>query len=259
MNPLVSPQGYAYTGNPGAVQQPCPGVRYSPQTGRIEAQRWEGAPDDIAALEAALQADGISYRIPPGQTGGFRTIDIDEPTPDTASGQLYQTDDLIGQDPEKDLLQHPGLDGVPPGAVAALAATIGQYDSGQTDYTDALIDLTTAEVDFGLPIGKLQDYFELHKRGIRSFAQSTYIIRRTAIYAPGAPVQVITNVDKHYETSGDLEAAENIDPNRIWQIPAGMWLKKTPQFQRQRNGTTTFTVEWWWAKQWSSVLYPVAT
>lgn len=52
---------------------------------------------------------------------------------------------------------------------------------------------------------------------------------------------------------------ENIDPNRIWTIPAGQWLKRTPQFQRQRNGTTAFTVEWVLANRWSATLYPCAS
>ncbi|KAF0180459.1 MAG: hypothetical protein FD161_889 [Limisphaerales bacterium] len=260
MEPLVSAFGYRYSGEPGAVAQPFPGVRFNPQTGRIEQQRWEGTPEDIAALETALQLAGISYRIAPGQQGGFRTIDVDEPTAETSSLQLFQTDDLDGSDPEKDLLQHESL--VTAGATAddlsVLKQMIQDYDNRVETRAGAGAVLAAQELVTPLPSGTLVDLFQIHASGVRAFSDSNWIIRRTAIYAPGAGAITVNNVRKVFETSVDLETIEAIDPNRIWAIPAGQWLKRTPKFQRQRNGTTVFSVEWWWAKQWSTTLYQTA-
>lgn len=258
MNPVTSPLGYSYSGTPGAVPLPYPGVRYTPGTGRVLTNRWQGTPEEIEALEAALIADGVPYRISPGQEGGYRTIDIDEPTPERADFQLFQTDDLIGSDPEKSLLQHESLEeaAAPAAAVATLRTCFSQYDSQTFTREVLLATLALEEALYSLPSGTLSDLFSLHASGVRGFFESVWIIRRTSIFAPRATVQTVSNVRKVFETSVDLETMESIDPNRIWEIPAGQWLKKTPQFIRQRNGgQTVFTVEWWRAKQWSATLY----
>jgi hypothetical protein len=247
------------------VQELYPGERWSPNTGAILTEVFSGTEDEIAAEAAACRAAGLSYTIHAGMEGGHRKIEVSKPTPETGY-TLYLRDDLIGRDSEKDLLQDVSLQGVDQEPIITLATYMKNLDAipsptaRVTEFGLSKSQLAQTETNYSLPANSLVYPFVAHAAGVRSTPCPDWVIRRTAVYAPGAPTQpqFFTNVRCVYSTSSDLATKEVIDPNRIWDIPAGEWFKRSPTFTRQTNGTTVVTVEWWWAKAWM-LMYPRAT
>lgn len=255
---------FTRVGQSGLVQELYPGERWSPNTGAILTEVFSGTEDEVAAEAAACRAAGLSYTIHAGMEGGHRKIEVSKPTPETGY-TLYLRDDLIGRDQEKDLAQDLSIQNIPTAAANALLGAFKTLDEAKEaeragKYAKALTTLAAVEVANSLPANSLVYIYALHAAGVRSTPCPDWVIRRTAVYAPGAPSQpqFFTNVRCVYATSSDLATKEVIDPNRIWSIPAGMWLKRSPTFSRQSNGTTVVTVEWWWAIQWP-LIFPAAT
>ncbi|NBV24985.1 MAG: hypothetical protein EBS05_24080 [Proteobacteria bacterium] len=256
---------FTHVGQPGLVLELFPGERWTPNTGAMLTEVFRGSEDEVLAEAAACRAAGLSYTIHPGLEGGVRCIEVTRPQPDTGF-TLYLRDDLLGRDSEKDLIQDVSLQGVNQNALMVLATymqnldSIPNADARVQEYALSVAQLAARESTYSLPANTLVYPYLAHAAGVRSTPSPDWVIRRTAIYAPGAPVQpqFFTNVRCVYSTSSDLATKEVIDPNRIWDIPAGEWFKRSPSFSRQSNGTTVVTVEWWWAKSWM-LIYPRAT
>lgn len=250
----------SYAGIPG-IHEVESGVRYTPGTGRVLVRRFTGHPDDIRGLQGILERLGTPYTIP-AQAGGFHTIDVEEPQSRSPVAELDITWDLVGNDLEKDIYQHESLltAGASASAIGTLRRVTAEYDSGETTYAASVNQLTAEEVADGIAAGTLSDLFLLHAAQVQSFSDSAWVVRRTARLGPRFPAQTtILNVRAVYETSGDFASFELIPATRKWVLPAGQWLKRTPNYQQQTNGNTTYTQEWWWAKEWSVTLYERAT
>lgn len=246
----------SYAGIPG-IHEMESGVRYAPGTGRVLVRRFSGQPDDIRGLQGILERQGTPYTIP-AQAGGFRTIEIEEPQSRSPATELDVLWDLLGNDTAKDIYQHESLveNGADATAIAVLRRQTAAYDADRRSYLDAIAALTAQEVADGLPAGTLSDLFILHAASVASYSDSAWVVRRTATLGPRFPAQTpIPNLRRVYETSFDFATFEAIPATRKWVIPAGQWLKRTPNYQQQRNGNTTYIQEWWWALEWSVTLY----
>lgn len=252
--------GFDFSGLPG-IHEVAAGVRYAPGTGRVRVRRFEGAPDEVRGLQNALERQGVPYSIP-SSDGPFLSIEIEEAQSRNPTTELDITWDLVGNDLEKDIYQHESLKdaGANPKAIGFLRWATGTYDSGEQTFTEVLAQLTAQEVTDGLPAGTLSDLFLSHAAQVQSYSTSAWVVRRTAKLGPRFPAQTaIFNVRKVYETSFDFAAYELIPASRKWVLPSGQWLKRTPNYQQQGNGVSTYTQEWWWANEWSVALYARAT
>lgn len=248
--------GFSYAGIPG-IHEVESGVRYAPGTGRVLVRRFQGNPDDIRGLQAVLERQGTPYTIP-AQAGGFHTIDIEEPQSRNPTTELDVLWDLIGNDSVKPIYQHESLkeNGASDLDIAVLKKQTAAYDAEKRHYTDVIAALTAQETTYGLPAGTLSDLFILHAAAVTNFSDSAWVVRRTATLGSRFPAQTpILNIRRVYEASFDFATFEAIPASRKWVLPTGQWLKRTPNYQQQRNGNTIYTQEWWWALEWSVTLY----
>lgn len=248
-----------------------PAQRWTPRGGFITNPRTKLLNTSVASFTASLRANGYAYEVEPLGESPYSIVTTLAVEPDaTADTILNDLWELDGNDLEKDYWSAPAVDAwfgemdlIQKAAVRALierwvreggdpedfrnevaAAFAGGPSSGLSAQDEAILDLIVSDL----------------AAGTQSYAIAAYVLRRSVTVPAGTTLAPsFGNANKIF-TSAQLVATENTIPlNLRASLPDGYWQKKTPTASQQPDGRWVYRVEYWWAEEYSTMLYETAS
>ena len=248
-----------------------PAQRWTPRGGFITNPRTKLLNASVASFTASLRANGYAYEVEPLGESPYSIVTTIAVEPDaTADTILNDLWELDGNDLEKDYWSAPAVDAwfgemdlIQKAAVRALVerwvreggdpedfrnevavAFAGGPSSGLSAQDEAILDLIVSDL----------------AAGTQSYAIAAYVLRRTVTVTAGTTLAPsFGNANKIF-TSLQLVATETTIPlNLRASLPDGYWQKKTPTATQQPDGRWTYRVEYWWAEEYSTMLYETAS
>jgi hypothetical protein len=88
-------------------------------------------------------------------------------------------------------------------------------------------------------------------RGVDSYYRTAYVLRSTQTCSKRSTLAASYTGVNAVVATGFAAAANTL----IGEIPAGEWLKQAPQVRQVTNRKWNIVQEYWWAPQWSALLY----
>lgn len=248
-----------------------PAQRWTPRGGFITNPRTKLLNGSVAAFTASLRANGYAYEVEPLGESPYSIVTTIAVEPDaTADTILNDLWELDGNDLEKDYWSAPAVDAwfgemdlIQKAAVRALVerwvreggdpedfrnevavAFAGGPSSGLSAQDEAILDLIVSDL----------------AAGTQSYAIAAYVLRRTVTVPAGTTLAPsFGNANKIF-TSAQLVSVESTIPlNLRASLPDGYWQKKTPTASQQPDGRWVYRVEYWWAEEYSTMLYETAS
>jgi hypothetical protein len=241
---------------------------WDPRNGDTVRRRWRGTPNTMAALENSLRLLRVAYTREADEHGGYSLITATYGALETQpKGEaLADTWSLLGNDMEKSLWDGPvarylfnqaewyDANGVPS----------PQYVNIRRDITDLVtgtkIMSELAWWDDANPLTK-QFVGDLLKGADTTYI-SQWVLRHVQILARGCSIRPnAVNIDKVYATTDLLRAWEGVPANLAlpFDVPTGIWLKKTPSFDQVAADKWQLTQEFWHADSYAKTAYEVVT
>lgn len=248
-----------------------PAQRWTPRGGLISNPRTKMLHGTVAAFTANLRAQGYAYEVEPmGETpySIVTTLAVDpDATSDTILNDLWELD---GNDLEKDYWSAPAvtewlgsLDMTQRANIRAIVERYVREGGSQTDFENEVAGALAGGASTGL---NPEDKVILDKivsdlaAGTQSYAVAAYVLRRTVtVPANTALGPSFANANKIFTQSQLFSAEPTIPLNLRATLPDGVWQKKTPQARQQPDGRWQYAVEYWWAEEYSTMLYETAT
>ena len=248
-----------------------PAQRWTPRGGFITNPRTKLLNGSVASFTASLRANGYAYEVEPLGESPYSIVTTIAVEPDaTADTILNDLWELDGNDLEKDYWSAPAVDAwfgemdlIQKAAVRALVerwvreggdpedfrnevavAFAGGPSSGLSAQDEAILDLIVSDL----------------AAGSQSYAIAAYVLRRTVTVPAGTTLAPsFGNANKIF-TSAQLVGVETTIPlNLRASLPNGYWQKKTPTASQQPDGRWSYRVEYWWAEEYSTMLYETAS
>lgn len=248
-----------------------PAQRWTPRGGFITNPRTKLLNGSVASFTASLRANGYAYEVEPIGESPYSIVTTIAVEPDaTADTILNDLWELDGNDLEKDYWNAPKVkeflsvgNALQKADVKRIVETFvregGDVDDMIKEVARALTvgasNTLSAEEDaiLNLIVADLV-------AGTQSFAVAAYVLRRTVTVPAGTTLAPsFGNANKIF-TSAQLVATETTIPlNLRASLPDGYWQKKTPTASQQPDGRWVYRVEYWWAEEYSTMLYETAS
>lgn len=248
-----------------------PAQRWTPRGGFITNPRTKLLNASVASFTASLRANGYAYEVEPLGESPYSIVTTLAVEPDaTADTILNDLWELDANDLEKDYWNAPRVkeflsvgNSLQKADVKRIVETFvrdgGDVDDMKKEVARALTvgasNTLSAEEDavLNLIVADLV-------AGTQSYAVGAYVLRR-AVTLPAATTLAPSfgNVNKIY-TSAQLVSVETTIPLNIRSaLPDGYWQKKPPSATQQPDGRWNYRVEYWWAEEYSTMLYETAS
>ena len=248
-----------------------PAQRWTPRGGFITNPRTKLLNGSVASFTASLRANGYAYEVEPLGESPYSIVTTIAVEPDaTADTILNDLWELDGNDLEKDYWNASAVKEFLSGATllqrAIVRKTVEEYvreGGSESDLKrDVAIALSFAQNTILLPAEEaiLELIVKDLVSGIQSYAEAAYVLRRTVTVPAGTTLAPsFGNANKIF-TSAQLVATETTIPlNLRASLPGGYWQKKTPTASQQPDGRWSYRVEYWWAEEYSTMLYETAS
>lgn len=248
-----------------------PAQRWTPRGGFVTNPRTKLLNGSVAAFTASLRANGYAYEVEPLGESPYSIVTTLAVEPDaTADTILNDLWELDGNDLEKDYWSAPAVKAwlgnltlIERANVRAVVERYVREGGKESEFRD---DVAVALGGDGLPIvgGPSDAILDLIvsdlAAGTQSFAVSAYVLRRSITVPAGTTIAPsFANANKIF-TSAQLVAVETTIPINLRQtLPDGYWQKKTPSASQQPDGRWVYRVEYWWAEEYSTMLYETAS
>lgn len=248
-----------------------PSQRWTPRGGLISNPRTKMLHGTVPAFTANLRANGYAYEVEPmGETpySIVTTLAVDpDATSDTILNDLWELD---GNDLEKDYWSAPAvtawlgvLDMTQRANVRAIVERYVREGGNQSDFENEVAGALAGGASTGLaPADKaiLDKIVSDLAAGTQSYAVASYVLRRTiTVPANTALGPSFSNANKIFTRSQLFFAEPTIPLNLRATLPDGVWQKKTPNARQQADGRWQYSVEYWWAEDYSTMLYETAS
>jgi len=246
-----------------------PDYRWDPQSGLTVTRKWKGAKADIIAQEPFMRSRGMQTDVEHDEEGGWSILRATGIPESHGDGELTTVWTLDGNDLEKSIWEHPKISRqlaliTDPDKAITLRQMIEAFISGTTvvDDNEEEFKPTQAEIlQFASDIGVGFDTFVLSEflgalaRGVEAFTVSQYVLRREIV------VPRYTNIRPAYSYVGQLlytrtmASFENIPDDLGFDLPDGIWLKRTPTRTLVAIDKWQITQEWWHADDYDKFSY----
>ena len=249
-----------------------PAQRWTPRGGLVSNPRTKMLHATVPAFTANLRAQGYAYEVEPmGETpySIVTTLAVDpDATSDTILNDLWELD---GNDLEKDYWSAPkikkdwlgGIDLTQQAAVRALVERWVREGGDQTEFENSVeVIIGGGPVQSISPENKaiLDLVVSDLAAGTQSYAVAAYVLRRTiTVPANTALGPSFANANKILTQAQLFQAEPTIPLNLRATLPDGFWQKKTPTARQQPDGRWQYLVEYWWAEEYSTMLYETAS
>ena len=248
-----------------------PAQRWTPRGGFVTNPRTKLLNASVAAFTASLRANGYAYEVEPLGESPYSIVTTLAVEPDaTADTILNDLWELDGNDLEKDYWSAPAVNAwlgalnlTQRANVRAIVERYVREGGKESEFRD---DVSIALGGDGLPIVSPASDAILDLivsdlvAGTQSFAVSAYVLRRSITVPAGTTIAPsFANANKIF-TSAQLVSVETTIPiNLRATLPDGYWQKKTPSASQQPDGRWVYRVEYWWAEEYSTMLYETAS
>jgi hypothetical protein len=248
-----------------------PAQRWTPRGGFVTNPRTKLLNASVASFTASLRANGYAYEVEPLGESPYSIVTTLAVEPDaTADTILNDLWELDGNDLEKDYWSAPAVNAwlgdlnlTQRANVRAIVERYVREGGKETEFRD---DVSIALGGDGLPIVSPASDAILDLivsdlvAGTQSFAVSAYVLRRSITVPAGTNIgPSFSNANKIF-TSAQLVSVEPTIPlNLRATLPDGYWQKKTPSASQQPDGRWVYRVEYWWAEEYSTMLYETAS
>lgn len=248
-----------------------PAQRWTPRGGFITNPRTKLLNTSVASFTASLRANGYAYEVEPLGESPYSivtTLAVEpDATSDTILNDLWELD---GNDLEKDYWSAPAVEGwlaaldlTQRANVRAIVERYVREGGDQSDFENEVAGALAGGAGTGLnPSDKaiLDLIVSDLAAGTQSYAIAAYVLRRSVTVPAGTTLAPsFGNANKIF-TSAQLVATETTIPlNLRVALPDGYWQKKTPTASQQPDGRWVYRVEYWWAEEYSTMLYETAS
>lgn len=248
-----------------------PAQRWTPRGGFITNPRTKLLNTSVASFTASLRANGYAYEVEPLGESPYSIVTTLAVEPDaTADTILNDLWELDGNDLEKDYWSAPAVEGwlaaldlTQRANVRAIVERYVREGGDQSDFENEVAGALAGGAGTGLnPSDKaiLDLIVSDLAAGTQSYAIAAYVLRRSVTVPAGTTLAPsFGNANKIF-TSAQLVATETTIPlNLRVALPDGYWQKKTPTASQQPDGRWVYRVEYWWAEEYSTMLYETAS
>lgn len=222
-----------------------------PTRGLFVIRVWEGTRDAINGIVSTLSSDQ-TYTIDDSDSPLYR-LTVRTPDDDTltSSSEVVNTWELLGNDIQKDLYEHPK-------SLAVTESDLRKIRDAIANPGDTPPTLT----------GDADTLYKLLLKGTNAYVVSQYVLRKTQTVSSRFQTLVaFANIEKIH-TTAQVISAEAVPSTLIFSIsqipiPASQtgyqwgWLKKTPTVSQL--GTKFQITQEYWLEQWSTYIYDLAT
>lgn len=248
-----------------------PAQRWTPRGGFVTNPRTKLLNTSVASFTASLRANGYAYEVEPLGESPYSIVTTLAVEPDaTADTILNDLWELDGNDLEKDYWSAPAVEGwlgaldlTQRANVRAIVERYVREGGDQSDFENEVAGALAGGAGTGLnPSDKaiLDLIVSDLAAGTQSYAIAAYVLRRSVTVPAGTTLAPsFGNANKIF-TSAQLVATETTIPlNLRVALPDGYWQKKTPTASQQPDGRWVYRVEYWWAEEYSTMLYETAS
>lgn len=241
-----------------------PGSRstvWDPRDGYRYVDRYTGTEAAMETAFASAQTAGYRCRIDRDPNGGYATLEIEVGRdPSGGTDELSNEWSLVGNDLEKELMDHPDVllaiqdyygVGATPADKIEFRRTIDRIVSGEAASSTAT---TFAEQFTGTHKTTVDNLISSLAMRQESYILSQFVLRNTIVVPSNWTGAIdVSNINKVY-THTDLLAAESVSSVLVTSINTlgGQWLKKTPTYEPAGRDKWRCDREWWHADVWSS-------
>lgn len=271
-------------GNLGPVELPS-SRSYDVRTGWTVVRRFRGQADQIQALALVHKRAGARIEVSPDEDGQWWTLlsTYGADDSDAVDGTLSDTWTLTGNDLEKSIWEHPmitkvshaDVDPTSEDAVAKAGywrdfhASVNAFVEGKREIeTDngslvklSMKGLIASGALLTLPKSTVVRLVACLLRGVESWPVSQWVLRHNVVVGPESRVRPsLANIGRIF-TTAQLRLAERVPvlPKALhFDLPAGVWLKRTPSMEQSGIGKWTITQEWWHADSYDPFVYEKA-
>jgi len=254
-------------------------VEFRPGRGFLKRFAYTGVPSAIASLYEQAVADGLSAVIDYDAQGGYAGLHVDVWTatntdtnePTTEDEPLSDVFELVGNDLEKSIWEHPKtlaeFEAWPLGlqdpSIGPFKGTVERYVRGEIEsLEDELATLVNA-LNRPQILDLAYELAGLLGAGTEAWNVSQYVLRRTreltlkgrdALPSASYLNQVNTGIGKVWSIAAMVDAEDVPAPVAALLPPEGVWLKRTPTFTGS-GSRWTLQQEYWHADKYSTFLY----
>jgi hypothetical protein len=248
-----------------------PAQRWTPRGGFVTNPRTKLLNASVAAFTASLRANGYAYEVEPLGESPYSIVTTLAVEPDaTADTILNDLWELDGNDLEKDYWSAPAVNAwlgalnlTQRANVRAIFERYVREGGKESDFKNEVAEVLAGGPGSGLSASDeaIVDLIVSDlAAGTQSFAVSAYVLRRSITVPAGTTIAPsFSNANKIF-TSAQLVSVEPTIPlNLRATLPDGYWQKKTPSASQQPDGRWVYRVEYWWAEEYSTMLYETAS
>ena len=235
------------------------------------------------AKQSEVKAAGLRFQREEESLGGYQLISViygaeETQDPNTPVGEKWE---LVGNDMEKSIWELPAVQNQ-----FARLTSLGMSTANQITFiarfradVEALIRGESITVDVnGTEVALNTDYildFVVRQlrlsqsvfaglilslaKGVESYTVSQYVLRHTRVVVRRSNLKPsTTNIGKIFATTADLRSKESI-PTLLFDLPEGVWLKRTPTQEQSSADKYDITQEYWHADSYDTFVHEQAT
>lgn len=218
-------------------------------------------------MSGELVQAGIEHELEPDINSPMATLTYIVNGADDGSNE----DDLVvdlwtldGEDEQRPIRDHPNsrtLNTASAGIILKIDEQIEQFQKDSISNPSAEFVLDPVSIA-GLTSGQqalAQSYVDAILRGADQYSASRWVLRNTKTVSPMTSVRpVMNNVNRIY-TTAQLISDYSIPNTILFTLPAGFWLKRTPEVEQLSNGKFQIRQEFVWSEEYSTYLYQPKT
>ena len=239
-----------------------PDLEFIPNQGMRTIMRRDFADYNSArAYAAALFNDKVRTSVRQKGDAPIWTVESSyEGDPNDPESDIQNTHELrvniLYSDIKSNLHLQSQFTGSAPAACAAVERFADEVKSGDKTYDQAIQAIADSDDIETADLSVATQMLDLFLLGVESYPQFQYVYTHTFNF--GDPQDFTLDNSNVFEihSTGHVESDESIPAS--FGLPAGEWLKLPPEKTTYVGGRASIKYEYWWAEQYSTLLYPHA-
>lgn len=244
-------------------------ITWSRSNGYVTTRVFEGSHFAIDSLipQLVVSAGADSFSIDRDDATSICTAVFAYEGPG-ASEVPVDTWEILGNDLQKDIWEHPNVLGYSSAMVAVLRKEVELVQSGSSTYDESVAAINTQIAFEGITAPtstQIITLFDQILKGLESFVVDQYVLRKSQLITSRYTATIARVGINKIWTTAQVQAAESMPTfisNELNQLVAPTartgylwgWLKKSPTVT-QVAGNKFQVAQEWWLEQWSTFVY----
>ena len=245
-----------------------PASSWDPRRGWTIIRRYKGVQAAIDALAVTLINAGVRFSREVMPDGGYHILNAtygaeETQPPNEALSDLW---DLDGNDFEKSLWLKPEIrnvlqkyidpDGTPSSIYLEVRADIAAIAAGEKYGADVYWWGKPGTVFTPQELTTIKRFVAALILGVDSYHLSAWVLRRRRVIASNSIIKPSNSyVNMIFQSTAGLMAIEGVPTNLAFDLPNGIWLKKSPKRSQIAADKWEISQEYYWADEYSDFAY----